>query len=156
MKCIECDACRKGFWKSKPEAYICIGVKEPFEINDVYQQCTEYPEKREQQPNVGGLIRRQELLDSLEEPYNWCDTPEELQEVSDYKRFVSLVMAIPAVDAKPVRYGRWVKAHGMMPPEYTGRHVCSECDRFAPSDLMGREVLTAHCPNCGVKMNLEN
>ena len=48
MKCIECDACRKGFWKSKPEAHICIGVKEPFEIVDIYRECTEYPEKRGQ------------------------------------------------------------------------------------------------------------
>lgn len=45
MKCKDCDSCRKGFWASKPEAYICIGVKEPFEVTDINHECTEYPEK---------------------------------------------------------------------------------------------------------------
>lgn len=45
MKCKDCNACRKGFWASKPEAYICIGVPEPFEIYDIDRECTEYPEK---------------------------------------------------------------------------------------------------------------
>ena len=45
MKCQECDSCRNGFWASKPEAYICIGVQEPFEIPDIDHECTEYPEK---------------------------------------------------------------------------------------------------------------
>lgn len=50
MKCIECDNCRKGWFQSKPEAYVCIGVKEPFVIADAGQECTEYPEKR--RPNA--------------------------------------------------------------------------------------------------------
>jgi len=45
MKCIECDKCRKGWFKSKPAEYVCIGVREPFVIEDVGQECTEYPEK---------------------------------------------------------------------------------------------------------------
>lgn len=48
MKCKDCDSCRKGFWESKPEAYICIGVQEPFEIADVNNECTEYPEKNKE------------------------------------------------------------------------------------------------------------
>lgn len=42
MKCKDCHACKKGFWAIKPEAYICIGVKEPFEINDINNECTEH------------------------------------------------------------------------------------------------------------------
>ena len=42
MKCKDCDSCRKGFWASKPDAYICIGVQEPFEILDIESECTEY------------------------------------------------------------------------------------------------------------------
>lgn len=42
MKCKDCNACKKGLWASKPDAYICIGVKEPFEILDIEQECTEY------------------------------------------------------------------------------------------------------------------
>lgn len=47
MKCKDCHACRKGFFQSKPEAYVCIGVKEPFVIDDINVGCTEYPEKNE-------------------------------------------------------------------------------------------------------------
>jgi len=46
MKCIECDCCYKGWFSSRPDAYVCIGVKEPFIIPDVNAECTEYPEKR--------------------------------------------------------------------------------------------------------------
>lgn len=42
MKCKDCEACRKGFFSSKPEAYVCIGVKEPFVIDDINVECTEY------------------------------------------------------------------------------------------------------------------
>ena len=42
MKCKECEACRKGFFASKPEAYVCIGVPEPFVIDDINVECTEY------------------------------------------------------------------------------------------------------------------
>ena len=45
MKCKDCGACRKGFFESKPEAYVCIGVQEPFVIEDIDKDCTEYPEK---------------------------------------------------------------------------------------------------------------
>lgn len=43
MKCKDCHACRKGYFESKPQAYVCIGVKEPFVINDINVECTEYP-----------------------------------------------------------------------------------------------------------------
>ena len=46
MKCRECSACNKGWFKSKPNDYVCTGVKEPFVINDINVECTEYPEKR--------------------------------------------------------------------------------------------------------------
>ena len=42
MKCKECGCCRQGFFKSSPDAYVCIGVKEPFIINDINVDCTEY------------------------------------------------------------------------------------------------------------------
>lgn len=46
MKCIECSACKKGWFKSQPDEYVCTGVKEPFVIHDVNAECTEYLEKR--------------------------------------------------------------------------------------------------------------
>ena len=47
MKCRECSCCHKGYWRSSPDVYVCTGVKEPFEINDINQECSEYTEKRE-------------------------------------------------------------------------------------------------------------
>lgn len=46
-KCNECDACVKGYFKSKPDAYVCIGVKEPFVLNakDLNKPCTQYKSK---------------------------------------------------------------------------------------------------------------
>lgn len=46
MKCRECDSCFKGYFASKPDAYVCIGVREPFVINDINCECTEYPEEK--------------------------------------------------------------------------------------------------------------
>lgn len=59
----------------------------------------------------------------------------------------------PTIDAVPVVHARWVKAHGAMPPEYHGRHVCSACDGWALRDFYGRERLSLFCPNCGAKMD---
>ena len=42
ITCRECKACRKGFFKSKPDKYVCIGVKEPFIIENIDRFCTEY------------------------------------------------------------------------------------------------------------------
>jgi len=44
MKCINCNSCRLGWFPSKPDKYVCIGVKEPFVINNIEHQCTEYSE----------------------------------------------------------------------------------------------------------------
>lgn len=63
------------------------------------------------------------------------------------------VMAAPTIDAVPVVHGRWVKANGMMPPEYHGRKCCSVCDAFALSDFYGIERLSDFCHNCGAKMD---
>ena len=47
MKCKDCDCAVKGFFACEPNKYVCIGVKEPFVIEDTDVECTEYPEKRE-------------------------------------------------------------------------------------------------------------
>lgn len=46
MKCKDCNSCKKGWIKSLPEEYVCIGVKEPFLISNINTECTEYPELR--------------------------------------------------------------------------------------------------------------
>lgn len=47
MKCKDCNACEKGFFKSKPDAYVCIGVSEPFVIRNIDNECTEYDNLKE-------------------------------------------------------------------------------------------------------------
>lgn len=43
MKCRDCDCAKRGWFKSLPDAYVCIGVKEPFVISNYPNaECTEY------------------------------------------------------------------------------------------------------------------
>lgn len=67
----------------------------------------------------------------------------------------NMLKMMPAVDAEPVRYGKWMTASGMLPPEYHGRKYCSACSQFALHDRFGRERLSWYCPNCGVKMDMD-
>ena len=73
----------------------------------------------------------------------------------DYDTTVEILKELLALDVTPVVHAKWVKAHGMMPPEYFGRHVCSSCDQFALNDKVGREKLSDWCPHCGAKMDGE-
>ena len=61
------------------------------------------------------------------------------------------IKSLPSVDPKT---GEWIKATGMMPPEFHGHHCCSECGDFANmgAPLGNREDLSRYCPNCGAKM----
>ena len=47
MKCRDCTSCKKGWFSSNPNEYVCIGVKEPFTINDINAECTEYKDTRD-------------------------------------------------------------------------------------------------------------
>lgn len=47
MKCKDCDACVKGWFTSNPDDYVCIGVPDPFVIDDINAECTEYDDKRD-------------------------------------------------------------------------------------------------------------
>ena len=52
MKCKECKCCKKGWFRSSPDTYVCIGVKHPFEIKDINVECTEYEEYRNKKHEV--------------------------------------------------------------------------------------------------------
>lgn len=56
MKCKDCDCCHLNShtrWNPQKQCmhtvqvHECWGVREPFEIDDINRECTEYPEKRE-------------------------------------------------------------------------------------------------------------
>lgn len=71
-------------------------------------------------------------------------------------RFRSMVSTEPTVSPDEARgVGKWYKPHGMMPPEHTGKHRCSNCNSFAMRGWKSiREELTNYCPNCGAKMEV--
>lgn len=48
MKCKDCKACEKGYFGSKPNEYVCIGVSEPFVIENINSYCTEHTEKKKE------------------------------------------------------------------------------------------------------------
>lgn len=47
MKCKDCKSCKKGWFGSKPNSYVCIGVREPFVIKDINMECVRRDEKKE-------------------------------------------------------------------------------------------------------------
>ena len=47
MTCRECSSAKKGYFASDPNKWVCTGVKEPFIINDLDVECTEYEERRD-------------------------------------------------------------------------------------------------------------
>lgn len=76
--------------------------------------------------------------------------------VTELQVLLKLINEQPSVEAVSVVHGHWLKATGMMPPEYFGRHVCSVCDHFAPNEFHGyntHEWLSPICPHCGAKMD---
>lgn len=75
--------------------------------------------------------------------------------VDELTAAIAAVINAPTIDAVPVVHGQWVKAHGMMPPEYHHRKQCSLCGGWALQDYFGRECISHYCPNCGAKMDLK-
>ena len=82
----------------------------------------------------------------------WADKPRAVQDqdIADFNRDVEIVRS--ALEAEPVRHGRWIEIKGMAPPEYHGKHRCSLCYARALERKM-HEELSNYCPNCGVKMD---
>lgn len=71
-------------------------------------------------------------------------------------RLLDLKELMPAVDAVPVKHGKWVMMGGMKPREDHHHHQCSVCESYAPMQMPygAREVLSPFCPTCGAKMDL--
>ena len=47
MKCRDCDYKMQGFFACEPDKYACIGVKEPFILGNLNEECPAYPEYRD-------------------------------------------------------------------------------------------------------------
>ena len=60
MKCRDCPSCHRVVRTERDRniiKYMCWGVKEPFEINNINKDCTEYSEERSS-PNTSELIEK--------------------------------------------------------------------------------------------------
>lgn len=96
------------------------------------------------------LIDADALLEDIgEEPMNWTNSPEEIQEHSDWKQTVAIINSALTIEAEPVRHGHWVikKRHEHYPSgkEYE-EDFCSACN-------MRGSIEYDYCPHCGAKMN---
>ena len=94
------------------------------------------------------LISRAAAIDYLMTNMGWRD--EDGYEVDDadekHAIITDLINGIPAVDAVPVRHGRWTDEN---PDDYLDpRMKCSICTGIESPLIKWR-----YCPNCGAKMD---
>lgn len=83
---------------------------------------------------MGDLISRHALIERYGEP---CHS------------FLDVIEKMPAVDAEPVRHGRWIQVKTA--PSY---HYCSYCKSIHKMTMScNKYVLLEYCPNCGAKMD---
>lgn len=59
-----------------------------------------------------------------------------------------ILLNVPAVDAEPVRHGRWIAVHEPKSGRSRPLLGCSACNSMTHHDFN-------YCPNCGAKMNEE-
>lgn len=105
------------------------------------------------------LIDADALKKKLYKPFNWNNSPEEMQEQSDFNYFDVMIDATPTIDAVLVVHGRWEK-------DREGNTICTCCHRNIPTVACTQvyeddeyswdeEIFeTNYCPNCGAKMDI--
>lgn len=105
------------------------------------------------------LISRSALLKRIEEkrnqnPFYNSSTRDAIIWDDYFRDFASITIHAPAVDAEPVRHGRWID---MQEDDATeGMWRCSACGFDGYFDIMTpKECGTNYCPNCGAKMDAE-
>lgn len=97
---------------------------------------------------MNDLISREALIKEMEHGKH----PEfyDGQDIANWQ--MQCIENAPAVDAEPVRHGKWMNVCEMLPPEYHDNKRCSVCSNFALHDRLGRVRMSCYCPNCGAKM----
>lgn len=126
MKCIECSACQKGWFKSQPDEYVCIGVPEPFVISDVNAECTEYTEKKAE--HVKHKYLRELFPDgSIPFPYGEKDYPD-----FDPRDTFSMEYTLAAWLYERLRYFQ------------SDEHVCIDLN-YHTFDIDGEELTQLQC-----------
>ncbi len=141
MKCRECEYARRGWFKSVPEAYVCIGVKVPFVISNYPDaECTEYPEYKD---NIGNIS-----IESAINHFNHGVTHDIFREpVTSYAKM--------AVEALEKQIPKKVVCEGMNESDYV---YCPNCHNFIGSnevvwdDFYYRDWKPMRCQECGQVM----
>jgi hypothetical protein len=87
MKCKDCVCCKLG-WFGISSDYVCTGVKEPFVIKDINEDCPEYAKECW---NYNKPDNTKQIKDSIVYFQNWIK--DDLKELdgdteSDYAQFI--------------------------------------------------------------------
>ena len=104
------------------------------------------------------LISREAAIEAIKAYCNGCDNYNGVRcRACNFDDAMIAVDSVSAVDAEPVRHGRWVFDKNAN-DWGIGGYVCSEC-RAKNNNLPCTEVAaplmfvgTKYCPNCGAKM----
>lgn len=98
------------------------------------------------------LISRSALLKSFKRScLGDCEfCPRAIYSPDEPEIICGLIQCAPAVDAEPVRHGRWIDRGDYVTTAYGSLDlkICSECN--AEVTLDGYDY---YCPNCGCKMD---
>lgn len=152
MKCRECECCQEVIlnrWSSSNNCWIkenvhqCWGVKEPFEIEDINVECTEYPERRDKTVKDISIEKAIEHFkygishDIFKEP------------VTSYAKM--------AVEALEKQIEKDEEGHWFLLDECSNKGVyCSKCHKKVyKKNYANQKLKSKFCPNCGKKMSGE-
>ena len=91
------------------------------------------------------LISRKALLKIYKNWLPQLDKPEDAGDRNGVETCIAVLEDAPAVDAEPVRYGKWEII-------YRNEALCSKCKMMRK---IGTQTGWNFCPNCGVKMDKE-
>ena len=94
------------------------------------------------------LISRAAAIKALgERPHLWTNSEAEFAEMRAWESHKSAIENINAVDAVPVKHGRWIFHDDDIMP-WVSCSVCGIC-----TDSLNE---TSYCPRCGAKMEIKN
>ena len=104
------------------------------------------------------LIDADALLEEIgEEPMNWTNSPEEIQEYCDWKQTVAIINSAPTIEAEPVRHGHWngwITTHWTKKYDDNGDPIYKEHTYYVCSGCRRRTIIkSAYCPACGRMMD---